>query len=97
MARRGWPILSKRAAGIGPRRSAANQCAQRLRRKLAEAVDWIISNVWADDFVGSNTYTYSPAYLASRLPGVGGSFTDTRTYSDGDGNYTMTTQVTRVG
>lgn len=65
--------------------------------KVGDAVDWIISEIWADDFIGSNTYTYSPVYLASRLPGVGGSFTDTRTYTDGDGNYTMTTQVTRVG
>ena len=66
-------------------------------KKIAGAVDWIISNVWADDFIGSNTYVYSPVYLASRLPLAGASFTDTRTYSDGDGNYTMTTQVSRVG
>ena len=37
------------------------------------------------------------AYLASRLPAVGGNFLDTRTYSGGGGEYTMTTQVTRVG
>lgn len=66
-------------------------------KKIAGGIDWIVSNVWADDFIGSNTYTYSPVYLASRLPLAGGSLTDTRTYTDGDGSYTMTTQVTRVG
>jgi len=40
---------------------------------------------------------FSPAYLASRAPAVGGSFSDTRTYSDGDASYTMTAVVTRVG
>jgi hypothetical protein len=65
--------------------------------KIGDAIDWIVAQIWADDFIGSNTYTYSPVYLASRLPSVGGSFLDTRTYTDGDGNYTMTTQVTRVG
>ena len=66
-------------------------------KKIAGGIDWIISNVWADDFIGSNTYSYSPVYLALRLPLIGTSFTDTRTYTDGDGNYTMTTQVSRVG
>ena len=66
-------------------------------KKIAGGIAWIVSNVWADDFIGSNTYTYSPVYLASRLPLAGGSLTDTRTYTDGDGSYTMTTQVTRVG
>ena len=65
--------------------------------KIGDAIDFIKSFVWADDLVGTQTYTYSPAYLASRLPAVGGSFLDTRTYSGGGGEYTMTTQVTRVG
>ena len=65
--------------------------------KIGDAIDWITSFIWADDLIGTQTYTYSPAYLASRLPAVGGSFLDTRTYSGGGGRYTMTTQVTRVG
>jgi hypothetical protein len=64
--------------------------------KVAEALDWI--NSWAaDDLIGSQTYAYAPQYLASRLPAIGGSFTETRTYSGGGGSYTMTVQVTRVG
>jgi hypothetical protein len=35
--------------------------------------------------------------LASRLPTVGGTFNDTRVYSDGDADYTLTVAVTRVG
>jgi CARDB len=67
-------------------------------QKVADAISWITSNIWADDLVGTQTWTYSPTYLASRLPAVGGSFLDTRTYNNGDGGeYTMTTQVTRVG
>jgi hypothetical protein len=45
----------------------------------------------------AETWTFSPAYLASRAPAVGGSFNDTRTYSNGDASYTMTVVVTRVG
>jgi hypothetical protein len=65
--------------------------------KIGDAIDWITSFIWADDLVGTQTYTYNPTYLASRLPAVGGNFLDTRTYSGGGGEYTMTTQVTRVG
>ena len=64
--------------------------------KIADGIDWLIS-LYHDDLVGSQTYTYNPVYLAYRLPAVGGSFTDTRTFSDGDGEYTLLTQVTRVG
>lgn len=41
----------------------------------------------------------APESLASRLPAIGGSFDETRIYSDGDGDgdYTMTVRVTRVG
>jgi CARDB protein len=54
-------------------------------------------NSWAaDDKIGSQTFAFSPVYLASRLPTVGSSFNDTRVYDD-SGNYTMTVQVTRVG
>jgi hypothetical protein len=54
-------------------------------------------NSWAaDDLIGSQTFGYSPVYLASRLPTVGSSFNDTRVYND-SGEYTMTLQVTRVG
>jgi CARDB len=62
---------------------------------LGDLIDYI--NSWAaDDLIGSQTYAYDPVYLASRLPAVGGSFDDTRTYSGGGGEYTMTVRVTRV-
>jgi hypothetical protein len=64
--------------------------------KIGDLLDYI--NSWAaDDLIGSQTYTYSQTSLASRLPAVGGSFLDTRTYTGGGGTYTMTVQVTRVG
>ena len=62
--------------------------------KALDLIDYV--NSWAaDDLIGSRTYAYDPVYLASRLPAVGGSFTDTRTYS-ASGDYTMTVRVTRV-
>ena len=64
--------------------------------KIGDAIDQIIA--WAeDDFLASQTYTYSPVYLASRLAAVGSSFSDVRGYIGGGGDYTMTTVVTRVG
>jgi hypothetical protein len=64
--------------------------------KVEDVLAWI--NSWAaDDLVGTQTFNYSPTYLASRLPAVGGSFTDTRTYTGGGGRYTMTVRTTRVG
>jgi hypothetical protein len=63
--------------------------------KIADGLDWIIS-LFHDDLIGSQTYSYSPTYLAYRLPAVGSSFNDTRTFSN-HGNYTVLTQVTRVG
>jgi hypothetical protein len=65
--------------------------------KIGDAIDWIKSFIWVDDLVGTQTYTYSPTYLASRLSTVGGNFPDARTYSGGGGEYTIATQVTRVG
>jgi hypothetical protein len=64
--------------------------------KIGDALDYLAS-IGDDDLLGSQTWTFSPAYLASRAPAVGGSFSDTRTYSDGDASYTMTAVVTRVG
>jgi len=62
---------------------------------IGDGLGYIAS--WAaDDLIGSQTYAYDPTYLAQRLPAAGGSFTDTRTYSDGDGNYSMTVLVTRT-
>ena len=64
--------------------------------KIGDALDYLAS-IGEDDLLGSQTWTFSPAYLASRAPAVGGSFSDTRTYSGGDASYTMTAVVTRVG
>ncbi len=66
---------------------------------VGQAMDYIAG--WAqDDLLGSQTFTYSPALLASRLPAVGGTFNDTRTYSgapsSGGAVYDMTVAVTRV-
>ena len=63
---------------------------------MGDALDYLAS-IGDDDLLGSQTWTFSPAYLASRAPGVGGSFSDTRAYSDGDASYTMTAVVTRIG
>jgi CARDB len=64
--------------------------------KMADLAAWI--NSWADDdLVATQTFAYAPESLASRLAAIGGSFDETRTYSDGDGDYTMTVRVTRVG
>ena len=65
--------------------------------KVGDGLDYILRWAWADDLIGSQTYGYEPAYLAGRLPTAGGTFTDTRTYSGGDGGtYTLTVAVTRT-
>ncbi len=64
--------------------------------KIGDLLDSLAS-IGQDDLLGSQTWTFSPAYLASRAPAVGGSFNDTRTYSNGDASYSMTVVVTRVG
>jgi hypothetical protein len=63
---------------------------------MGDLAAWI--NSWADDDqIATQTFAYSPEQLAARLPTIAGSFDDTRWYSDGDGAYTMTVRVTRVG
>jgi hypothetical protein len=53
---------------------------QRCVRQGLVALDHI--NAWqADDLIGSQTYAYATRSLAMRLPSVGGSFDETRTYS----------------
>jgi hypothetical protein len=65
--------------------------------KVGDGLDYILRWAWADDLIGSQTYAYGPAYLAGRLPAAGASFTDTRTYTGGDGGtYTLTVAVTRT-
>jgi len=60
----------------------------------------IIADLAEDDLIGSQTYVYSPLFLATKLPTVGASFTDTRRYVDDTpilgGVYELTTVVTRV-
>ena len=67
---------------------------------MGNCVGTILNQLWADDLIGSQTYSYSSEYLASKLPAVGGTFTDTRTYSgastSGGAVYTMDVAVTRV-
>jgi hypothetical protein len=49
----------------------------------------------AADLIGSQTYVYDPAFLASKLAAAK-SFEDVRRYSDGDAVYAVTVLVTRV-
>jgi hypothetical protein len=53
-----------------------------------------------DDLIGSQTYAYSPLFLAAKLPTVNSSFTDVRRYEDKTpilgGAYDLTTTVTRI-
>jgi len=49
----------------------------------------------AEDLIGSQTYAYDPAFLASKLA-VATTFEDVRTYSDGDAVYAVTVLVARV-
>jgi hypothetical protein len=52
--------------------------------------------IGTDDLIEAQLYAYDPAYLAAKLPAVGGRFDDVRTYSDGDAVYTLTVAATRV-
>ena len=52
---------------------------------------------WADDdLLGSNTYAFSAAALATALPARGSSLLDTRTYSGSGATYTLTLSISRV-
>ena len=64
--------------------------------KIGDGLDYLAS-LGEDGLLGSQTWSLSPTYLASKAPAVGGSFNDIRTFSDGDATYSMTAVVTRVG
>jgi CARDB protein len=49
----------------------------------------------AEDLIGSQTYVYDPAFLASKLT-VASTFEDVRVYSNGDAVYAVTVLVRRV-
>jgi hypothetical protein len=86
----------QRIGGFQTGYNTPDQWLSKAIGKMGDLLAYI--NSWAaDDLIGSQTYTYRPEYLAQRLPAIGGSFTDTRTYSGGGGEYTMTTMVSRVG
>jgi hypothetical protein len=55
----------------------------------------VIAGWLKDDLIGSQTYAYDLLSLASRLPSVGSSFSDVRSFTD-SGHYKLTVQVTRV-
>jgi hypothetical protein len=62
---------------------------------VGKGLDFILN--WAeDDLLGTNTYAFSAAGLASALPNRGTSFVDTRIYTDGDAKYSLTMHVSRV-
>jgi hypothetical protein len=60
----------------------------------------VLADLAKDDLLGSQTYAYSPDFLAAKLPTVGSIFTDTRRYEGASvilgGVYELTTTVTRV-
>jgi hypothetical protein len=64
--------------------------------KIGDGLDYLAS-LGEDDLLGSQTWSLSPTYLASMAPAVGASFSDVRTFSNGDATYSMTAVVTRVG
>ena len=64
--------------------------------KIGDGLDYLAS-LGEDDLLGSQTWSLSPTYLASRAPVVGASFSDVRTFSNGDATYSMTVVLTRVG
>jgi hypothetical protein len=76
---------------------SGTQWAGTTLTKVGDGLNWILLQVWADDLIGSQTYVYDPAMLASKLQSVGATYNDTRTYSDGDAVYTMTVTTTRTG
>jgi CARDB len=59
----------------------------------------VLADLAEDDLLGSQTYAYSPDFLAAKLPTVGSIFTDTRRYEGASvilgGVYELTTTVTR--
>jgi hypothetical protein len=62
---------------------------------VGKGLDFILN--WAEnDLLGTNTYAFSAAGLASALPNRGTSFTDTRIYENGDAKYSLTMYVSRV-
>jgi len=89
-------IAFQKAGGLVDEYTSQTWLAKALNY-VGVGLDNILTQIWADDLIGSQTYSYSSTYLASRLPSVGGTFNDTRAYSDGDADYTMTVAVTRVG
>ncbi len=63
--------------------------------KVGKGLERILN--WADnDLIGTNTYAFDAAGLAAALPNRGTSFSDTRTYTDGDATYTLTMIVSRI-
>jgi hypothetical protein len=67
-----------------------------LANKIGDAIDYLAS-IGNDDLIASQSWTYSSASLAAGAPTVGASFSDVRTFSDGDATYSLTLRVTRVG
>jgi hypothetical protein len=62
---------------------------------VAQACTWL-AKWFANDAIGSQTFSYSAATLAARLPAVGRSFEETRRFSGGGAVNDLTYIVTRV-
>ena len=88
-------LAFQKAGGLVDEYTAQTWLAKALTC-VGDGINYVLAQIWADDLIGSNTYSYTPAYLASRLPAAGGTFDDTRYYTDGDAVYTMTVAVTRT-
>jgi hypothetical protein len=91
------PWIEKAGAVIGP--IDPTTWLSTTLSLMAEATN-VISALAEDDLLGSQTFAYSPVFLAGKLPTIGSSFTDARRYSggftSGGAVYDMTLAVTRV-
>lgn len=62
---------------------------------VQQGVDWVLSNL-EDDHMASETFAFSPADLAGKVPLKGQSTIYPRTFEGGGGKYTLNLRITRV-
>lgn len=62
---------------------------------VTDGVDWVLSNL-EDDHMATETFAFSPADLAAKVPLKGLSTVYTRNFEGGGGSYTLNLRITRV-
>jgi hypothetical protein len=62
---------------------------------VQQGVDWVLSNL-EDDLMVTQTFAFSPADLAGKVPLKGQSTIYPRTFEGGGGKYTLNLRITRV-